>query len=117
MSRMMLTHVRLVDGTGAPALEDGMLVYASPKGYEGKTGILYAGKMNVALVQTAGPDDVVVDLNNEYTATPGLFNTHVLSRFLPPVWRGFPDRKFPCPDAFCQTPPQFWPPFLPPCPR
>ena len=77
MGRTMLTHARLIDGTGSAALEDGMIVYASPEGYEGKTGILYVGKMDPALVQTASSEDVVVDLKNEYTVMPGLFNTHV----------------------------------------
>lgn len=77
MSRVFLIHAKVIDGTGAPAIEDGMVVYAGAQGHEGKKGILYVGKMDGELAKTAAAEDQVVDCLGEYTVMPGLFNTHV----------------------------------------
>ena len=65
--RTFLTNARLVDGTGAPALEAATVVINS-------TTLEYAGNATQA-PQPAG-DDRVVDVAGK-TVMPGLFNIHV----------------------------------------
>ena len=72
MSKTYLVHARIVDGTGAPVIEDGMLIYENAE-----KGIVYAGRYDQALLDTATEQDKTVDLNGEYTVMPGLVNTHV----------------------------------------
>jgi imidazolonepropionase-like amidohydrolase len=72
MSKTFLTHARIVDGTGAPAIEDGMLVYENKE-----RGIVYVGAHNEAVLASSTPEDRVVDLKKAYTVLPGLINTHV----------------------------------------
>ena len=70
--------VRIVDGTGAPAVENGLLVYVSTaEESEEQHGIVYVGKMDEEVLAQATDKDRVIDLKNEYTLTPGLVNTHV----------------------------------------
>ena len=72
-----LKNVRIVDGTGSPAIENGLLVYCSTVGNPDKHGILYVGPMNSDVLAKAEKSDRIMDLKGEYTVTPGLVNTHV----------------------------------------
>ena len=72
MSKTFLVHARIVDGTGAPAIEDGILLYENKE-----KGILYVGPYREEVLASRMPEDRVVDLANEYTVLPGLINTHV----------------------------------------
>lgn len=72
-----MKNARIVDGTGAPAIENGLLVYVSTVGKPEDHGIVYVGEMDGAVLAKAGPEDRVIDLKGEYTLTPGLVNTHV----------------------------------------
>lgn len=78
MIKVFLKNARIVDGTGAPAIENGLLVYVSTvEESEEQHGIVYVGKMDEAVLAQATEKDRVIDLKNEYTLTPGLVNTHV----------------------------------------
>lgn len=70
MSSMLLRNCRVVDGTGAPAVENAMVVVDRANGE-----ITYLGPENVPQAPCAGPDDEVMDLMG-YTVVPGLFNVH-----------------------------------------
>lgn len=78
MAKIFLRDARLVDGTGAPAVEHAVLVYEEPETGEGGTSkaeILYAGPEEDC-PYTAGEEDRVAGLAG-YTLLPGLINTHV----------------------------------------
>lgn len=72
-----LKNVRIVDGTGAPAIENGLLVYTSTVGEPESRGIVYVGPMDEKVLAKADKSDRIMDLKGEYTVTPGLVNTHV----------------------------------------
>ena len=72
MSKTFLVHARIVDGTGASAIEDGIVVYENKE-----KGIVYVGQYNDEILASKAPEDRVVDLNNEFTVLPGMINTHV----------------------------------------
>lgn len=75
MNRVFLLHARLVDGTGATAVENGTLVFEKP-GKAGATGkILYAGEAGGCSL-VPGPGDETADLTG-CTVMPGLFDAHV----------------------------------------
>jgi imidazolonepropionase-like amidohydrolase len=70
---MILRHLRLVDGSGAAAVEDAALVF-SPGTSERQEGrIEYAGP---ASALAPGIEGLILDLEG-YTVLPGLFNVHV----------------------------------------
>lgn len=72
-TKIILRHLRLVDGSGAAAVEDAALVF-SPGTSEQRDGrIEYAGP---ASALAAGDEGVTLDLEG-YTVLPGLFNVHV----------------------------------------
>ena len=75
MKRFFFKNARLIDGTRAPAVENGMLVTEIPEkqGQDGK--ILYAGEAQNCEIKP-DPEDKIVDLNG-YSLLPGLFNCHV----------------------------------------
>lgn len=76
--RVYLKNARIVDGTGASAIDKGLLVYSSVAGkQEGEKGIIYVGEMDNKILAQAKRTDKVIDLKGEYTVTPGLINTHV----------------------------------------
>src|ERR1700721_3632061 len=64
-AKVVLTHVRVVDGTGAPAVEDENVVIQAGK-------IVAVGKGTDA---SAGPGTAVLDLHG-YTVIPGLVGMH-----------------------------------------
>ncbi|MDR3173195.1 MAG: amidohydrolase family protein [Treponema sp.] len=70
--KMILRHLRLVDGSGAAAVEDAALVF-SPGGAEHGGCIEYAGP---AAALAEGTEGLTLDLEG-YTVLPGLFNVHV----------------------------------------
>lgn len=73
--RIFFQNARIVDGTGVPALENGVLVTDVPEteGAEGK--ILFVGTAEQCGLTPTAEDDVV-DLKG-YSLLPGLFNCHV----------------------------------------
>jgi imidazolonepropionase-like amidohydrolase len=75
--RVYLTNVRIVDGTGAPTIENGLLVYVTTNEKSDERGIIYAGPMDKGILSEKKGNDRIIDLNGEYTVTPGLVNTHV----------------------------------------
>jgi imidazolonepropionase-like amidohydrolase len=79
--RTFLTHCRLIDGTGAPAVEQAGLAFAGDR-------IEWCGPADDPARPHPGPQDRVVDLGG-CTVLPGLFNVHVhLGLRLP-----FPERR------------------------
>ncbi|MBU5627963.1 amidohydrolase family protein [Oscillibacter sp. MSJ-2] len=74
MAQCFLKQARIVDGTGANAVEDGILVYEKPEGKRRDGKILYAGKEAGCPFQPQSGDEVM-DLPG-YTLLPGLFNVH-----------------------------------------
>lgn len=77
MSKTYVINARIVDGTGSPALEDSMLVLNHNNKAFDEDKIEYAGKMRNDLLENVDSDDKVIDLKNEYTVLPGIFNMHV----------------------------------------
>lgn len=78
MSRTYLKNVRIVDGTGAPAIEHGLYVFDNieDKNRFNEDVVEYVGEMNDAVLAQAGKDDAVFDLSG-HTILPGLINCHV----------------------------------------
>lgn len=74
--RTIMKHVRLVDGTGAAAIEDGLLIMRHAEGFN-HDHIEYAGAMDETLLTPLEADDKVLDLQQKYTVLPGLFDAHV----------------------------------------
>lgn len=75
MNRIFFQHVRIVDGTGSKAIENGTLVFEKPAKPSEKGKLLYAGEeAQCQLVPT--PEDEAADLTG-YTALPGIFDAHV----------------------------------------
>lgn len=70
MKKVFIIHTRLVNGTGSPAIEDGMIVYETPAGEEKGSKIIYAGEMDYNLAETASKEDRVLDFEKKYTVTP-----------------------------------------------
>ena len=75
MKRVFFTNVRIVDGDGNPAIEDGCLVVSAPEKVEEDSTILYAGPKAQCSLQPQ-PGEQVVD-GTGYTLMPGMFNVHV----------------------------------------
>jgi len=75
MTKTFLYNTRLIDGTGAPAVEDATLVYEEAVGLTTDHRILYAGN-SAQCPYTPAETDITVDLKG-YTLLPGLINTHV----------------------------------------
>ncbi len=74
MSKTALRHVRIFDGTGKAAVEDGLLIYeTTPQQVRGQ--ILYAGPADAGK-EMLRSCDTQADLNG-YTVMPGLINCHV----------------------------------------
>ena len=57
-----LKNVRIVDGTGAPAIENGLLVYTSTVGEPESRGIVYVGPMDEKVLAKADKSDRIMDL-------------------------------------------------------
>lgn len=75
MKKVFLTNCRLIDGTGAPAVENAVLVYEEAETLVTDNRILYAGEAELCHLK-ADKDDTVVDLTG-YSILPGLINSHV----------------------------------------
>ncbi|GHU96803.1 Xaa-Pro dipeptidase [Spirochaetia bacterium] len=73
--RLILKHLRLLDGSGSAALEDAALVVTAGSADAPDGRIEYAGPMS-ALTHIPESGDLVLDAPG-YTALPGLFNVHV----------------------------------------
>ena len=78
MSYTYIKDVRIVDGTGAPAIENGMYVFKNISGTFNQDVVEYVGPMNAEWLARAeqDPEGNVLSLPG-YTLLPGLFNTHV----------------------------------------
>jgi imidazolonepropionase-like amidohydrolase len=77
--RTFLTHARVIDGTGAPAVENGTVVVEDSR-------LVYAG--DAAGAPSPDDGDAAMDLDGK-SVLPGLFNVHVhLALRLP-----FPERR------------------------
>ena len=76
MHKTFLTHVRIIDGTGAPAIEDGLYVFRGELDKFNGDVVEYCGVMDDAIVAQADDQDNVMDLTG-HTMLPGLFNVHV----------------------------------------
>ncbi len=76
MSRTYLKNVRIVDGTGAPAIEKGLYVFDNIEDKFNEDVVEYVGEMNEEILAQAGPEDAVFDLSG-HTILPGLINCHV----------------------------------------
>lgn len=90
MHKTYIKNVRIVDGTGAPAIENGLYVFENVPGELGKDKVLYVGPMDEELLKQADDQDNVMDLSSgTYTMLPGLFNVHAhLDLVLPYEHRG-----------------------------
>lgn len=75
MGKTFLTNARLIDGTGAPAIENAQLVYEEATGLRTENRILFAGAAGECALKPEQGDQVV-DCTG-YTLLPGLINTHV----------------------------------------
>lgn len=75
MSRTFITNVRIVDGTGAPAIENGMYVFLNLSEKFNEDVVEYVGEMNQEVLKKAAEGDNVLDLTG-YTLLPGLINCH-----------------------------------------
>ena len=76
MSRTYLKNVRIVDGTGAPAIENGLYVFDNIEDKFNEDVVEYVGEMDQSVLAKAGPEDAVFDLSG-HTILPGLINCHV----------------------------------------
>jgi imidazolonepropionase-like amidohydrolase len=90
MAKTYLKNVRIIDGTGAPAIEDGLYVFENFPDEFNKDVVEYVGVMNNSLLSKAGKEDNVLDLQG-YTMLPGLFNTHVHLDLILPYKNQGPD--------------------------
>lgn len=70
MARLFLDNCRIIDGTGADAQEEALLIVDLGTG-----NIIYAGPKDLSRHPAANSQDHVMDLTG-YTVTPGLFNCH-----------------------------------------
>ena len=70
MSRMFLLNCRVVDGTGAPAVEDALLVIDRESG-----DIVFVGPQAAEHAPVAETTDLVLDLQGN-TVVPGLSIAH-----------------------------------------
>ena len=75
MARTYLKNVRIVDGTGAPAIEKGLYVFDNIEDKFNEDVVEYVGEMSEEIVGKAGPEDAVFDLTG-HTILPGLVNCH-----------------------------------------
>ena len=57
MSRTYLKNVRIVDGTGAPAIENGLYVFDNIEDKFNEDVVEYVGEMNEEILSQAGPED------------------------------------------------------------
>lgn len=78
MHKTYIKNVRIVDGTGAPAIENGLYVFENVSGAFDQDKVLYVGPVDEEILAQADDGDNVVDLSvGTYTMLPGLFNVHV----------------------------------------
>lgn len=75
MKKVFLCNARVVDGTGSPAVEDGILVYQDREEENAENKILYSGPVRGCPYE-AEVGDRSMDLAG-YTLLPGLINVHV----------------------------------------
>ena len=59
MSRTYLKNVRIVDGTGAPAIENGLYVFDNIEDKFNEDVVEYVGEMDQSVLAKAGPEDAV----------------------------------------------------------
>ena len=71
MSRTYLKNVRIVDGTGAPAIENGLYVFDNIEDKFTEDVVEDVGEMDQSVLAKAGPEDAVFDLSG-HTILPGL---------------------------------------------
>ena len=55
MSRTYLKNVRIVDGTGAPAIENGLYVFDNIEDKFNEDVVEYVGEMDQSVLAKAGP--------------------------------------------------------------
>ena len=84
MSRTYLKNVRIVDGTGAPAIENGLYVFDNIEDKFNEDVVEYVGEMDQSVLAKAGPEDAVFDLSG-HTILPGLINCHVIWTSCSPI--------------------------------
>lgn len=63
MSRTYLKNVRIVDGTGTPAIENGLYVFDNIEDKFNEDVVEYVGEMDQSVLAKAGPEDAVFDLS------------------------------------------------------
>ena len=66
MSRTYLKNVRIVDGTGAPAIENGLYVFDNIEDKFNEDVVEYVGEMDQSVLAKAGPEDAVFDLSGQH---------------------------------------------------
>ena len=88
MDCTFLKNIRIIDGTGAPAIENGLFVFRTATDSFNKDVVEYVGPMDEELLKTADAHDNVMDCTG-HTMLPGLFNVHAhLDLVLPYENRG-----------------------------
>lgn len=85
MKRIFFTNVRIVDGDGNPAVENGCLVLEAPVKTSENSRILYAGAASECPFKPEDRDQVIDAAG--YTILPGMFNVHVHLRATNPRYQ------------------------------
>ena len=85
MKRIFFKNVRIVDGDGNPAIENGCLVVNAPNKTSENSSILYVGTAEgCQLVPEEGDQEISAE---GYTILPGMFNVHVHLRATNPRYQ------------------------------
>ena len=75
MKNIFFTDVRIIDGDGNPAIENGCLVVNAPNKTDEDSKILFVGSVKDCPMKPVDGDQVISA--EGYTILPGLFNVHV----------------------------------------
>lgn len=74
-NKTIIKNARIIDGTGAPAVENGLIVLKHNEGVDNDV-IEYAGISKKEILDSINLNDRVIDLKGEYSVLPGLVDAH-----------------------------------------